>query len=213
EQWNRTFGGKGSDYAYYVEQTADDGYIIKGQTSSYGRGDFDAWLIKTNAKGIEQWNKTFGGTFQDSTNFVKQTPDGGFILAGSRSYREYGYEAWIIRTDGKGNLQWMKPFRGSGLGSVYSVCTTKDNGFVLAGYTSLYRSTDSYAWLIRTGGWTNGTANTTMENMYGISPVGTMSLTTGESATEVPEENVSGFEIVLAIIAFSAFLVFGRKRR
>ncbi len=214
EQWNRTFGGKGSDYAYYTQQTADGGYIITGQTSSYGSGGFDAWLIKTDAKGIEQWNKTFGGTFQDSTYFVQQTPDGGFILAGSRSYRNYGYEAMLIKTDGSGNLQWIRPFRGFGFGSVYSVNMTEDGGFALAGYTSLYMAANSYAWLIKAGGGTNGGANAPMEKTNEtFSEIPTSGLTPAKSATEeVPEKKAAGFETFPVIIALSAVIVFGRKK-
>ncbi len=214
EQWNTTFGGNGSDYAYYVQQTADGGYVFTGQTDSYGSGDFDAWLMKTNASGIEQWNKTFGGTFQDSTYFVQQTPDGGFILAGSRSYRNYGYEAWLIKTDGNGNLQWMKPFRGLGLGSVYSVNMTKDGGFALAGYTSSYWGGDSYAWLIKVGGNTTGTANVPIEKINKTSSATpTSSLTPAEPATkEAPKEKAAGFEVVLAITILLTLYKTGKRR-
>ncbi len=207
EQWNRTLGGKSSDYAYYVQQTADGGYVVTGETRSYGSGDFDAWLIKTDARGIEQWNKTFGGTFQDSTYFVQQTPDGGFILTGSRSYRNYGYEAWLIKTDGSGNLQWIKPFRGSGISSAYSVHITKDKGFAIAGYTSSYWAANSYAWLIKVGGETSGTANTALVNMNGTSSISpTMSLTAVQSATEnVPMEKAAGFEVIMTIMIFRTY--------
>lgn len=214
EQWNTTLGGNGSDYAYYVLQTADGGYVITGQTSSHGSGDFDAWLIKTDAGGIEQWNKTFGGTFQDAAYFVQQTPDGGFILAGSRSYRNYGYEAWLIKTDGNGNLQWMKPFRGSGLGSVYSVHMTKDNGFALAGYTSSYWAAKSYAWLIKVGERTIGTTNTHIEKINRTSSVSpTTGLTAVQSSTEnVPVEKAAGSEFLMAIPILLLVFIIRRKK-
>ncbi len=201
EQWNRTLGGNCSDYAYHVQQTADGGYIVTGKTCSYGSGDFDAWLIKTDASGIEQWNKTFGGTFQDSTYFVQQTPDGGFILAGSRSYRNDGYEAWLIKTDGRGNLQWIKPFRGSGLASVYSVDMIKDKGFVLAGYTSSYWAAKSYAWLIKVGEGTNGTANALIETINKT------------SSKEKAAEKAAGFEAALTIVMFLAMKMIRWNRR
>ena len=61
EQWNKTFGGSESDYGYSIQQTSDGGYIIVGSTWSYGAGDEDVWLIKTNSLGTKQWDKTFGG--------------------------------------------------------------------------------------------------------------------------------------------------------
>ncbi len=107
----------------------------------------------------------------------------------------------------------MKTFRGSGLSSVYSVETTKDNGFALAGYTSSYWAAKSYAWLIKIGGWTNG-INTTMENRNVISSVNqTMNLTTVNSATgKVPKEKASGFDVVLATATILAVYLAGRKR-
>ncbi len=215
EQWNRTFGGNKSDYAYYIQQTADGGYIITGETRSYGSGDFDAWLLKTNTSGIEQWNKTFGGKFQDSTYFVQQTSDGGFILAGSRSYRNYGNEAWLIKSDGNGNLQWIKPFRGSGISSAYSVLMTQDGGFVVSGYTSPYWSDNSDAWLIKVGRGTIGTANTSSVNMNETSSISpTMSLTEVQSTNEkVPAKKSVGFEVTMTITIFLVMkMIRGEKK-
>ena len=164
---------------------------------------------------VEIWNRTFGGTGLDQAYSVQQTPDGGFILAGSRSFRNFGYEAWLIKTDGSGNLQWIKPFRGSGISSAYSVLMTQDGGFVVSGYTSPYWSTNSDAWLIKVGGETNGTSNTTDGNMNGTASISpNMGLTAVQSATEkVPAEKAAGFEAALAILIFLAMKMIGWNRR
>nr|QNO50754.1 hypothetical protein HAICDJOK_00014 [Methanosarcinales archaeon ANME-1 ERB6] len=137
--WNRTFGGTGNDVAYSVQQTSDGGYILAGYTGSYGAGSADFWLVKTDSKGNEQWNKTFGGTGYDIAYSVQQTSDDGYILAGcTKSYVAGSYDAWVVKTDSNGNMQWDKTLGGTDWDVAYSVQQTTDGGYILAGYTDSY---------------------------------------------------------------------------
>ena len=102
--WVRTFGGAGNDAARSVQQTSDGGYIIAGDTSSYGAGDRDAWLIKTDSSGNKIWVRTFGGAGDEVAWSVQQTSDGGYIIAGdTSSYGAGDQDAWLIKTDANGN--------------------------------------------------------------------------------------------------------------
>jgi len=151
EQWSQTFGGSDKDYAYSVQQTTDGGYILAGKTKSYGAGNYDAWLIKTNAEGAEQWSQTFGGSDWDQAYSVQQTTDGGYILAGNTySYGAGGYDVWLIKTDAEGVEQWSQTFGGSGWDQAYSVQQTTDGGYILAGKTKSYGAGKYDAWLIKT---------------------------------------------------------------
>jgi hypothetical protein len=133
QQWNKTFGGPGYDGASSVQKTSDGGYILAGYTRSYGAGNDDAWLIKTDANGNHQWNKTFGGPGNDDAHSVQQTSDGGYILAGSIDLQYPNYDAWLIKTDPNGNQQWNKTFGGARGDSASSVQQTSDGGYIIAG--------------------------------------------------------------------------------
>ena len=78
----RTYGGANDDWAYSVRQTSDGRYIVAGYTRSFGAGYSDFFLIKTDAYGNVQWAKTYGGTGYDYPYSVRQTSDGGYIVAG-----------------------------------------------------------------------------------------------------------------------------------
>ena len=134
--WEKTFGGPENDAAYSVQKTSDGGYILTGYTDSYGAGDSDFWLLKTDSGGNEQWNETFGGADHDIARSVQETTDGGFILAGcTESYGAGSYDAWVLRIDSNRDILWHMTLGGTGWDGAYSVQETTDGGFILAGYT------------------------------------------------------------------------------
>jgi hypothetical protein len=161
EEWSRTFGGGGADKARSVQQTRDGGFILAGYTASFGAGNADAWLIKTDSLGNEEWSRTFGGTFFDGCFSVQQTTDSSFILAGSSaSFGENG-DVWLIKTDDSGNEEWSRTFGGGGTDEAWSVQQTEDGGFILAGYTGTDTMGSWNAWLIRTDHFGNEVWNRT----------------------------------------------------
>jgi hypothetical protein len=150
ELWTQTFGGTDDEHSYGVQQTIDGGYIIAGYTRSYGVGQYDAYLIKTNSMGQEQWSRTFGGDLDDFFMSVQQTSDGGFISAGyTYSYGAGSDDVYVVKTDGSGNQQWSQTYGGSSADWGYNVELTADGGYVIVGAAGGPWTWDIY--LIRLG--------------------------------------------------------------
>jgi hypothetical protein len=151
EEWSELFGGSGWDFGESVAQTSDGGYIITGCTESYGAGVSDAWLIKTDTSGNEEWSETFGGSSYDYGYSVAQTSDGGYIITGyTQSYGDGSADVWLVKTDADGNEEWSELFGGSGADFGYSVVQTSDGGYIVVGYTYSYGAGSADVWLIKT---------------------------------------------------------------
>ncbi len=134
--YQRVYGGAGNDLAYGVQQTTDDGFIIAGHTDSWGSGGIDALLIKTNIEGAVEWQLTYGGSADDWYNAIAKTTDGGFILAGTtHSTGQGASDAWLVKTNSDGHLQWQQTF-GDSLGEwSRAVQQTTDLGYIMIGHT------------------------------------------------------------------------------
>jgi len=112
--FQKTFGGGSSDYAYAVQQTTDGGYILVGETWSFGAGNEDIYLIKTDANGDTLWTRTYGGTVRDEGWAVRQTTDGGYIVAGYTQSFGAGWDnVYLIKTNSNGDTLWTKTYGGS----------------------------------------------------------------------------------------------------
>jgi hypothetical protein len=121
EEWNRTFTGAGNAIANSVQKTGDGGYILAGETYNPNQS---GWLVKTDAWGNEQWNRTFNDSYNArSARSVQQTVDGGYIFVGTSS---------LVKTDASGSEQWNRKY--SGIGTLDSVQQTLDGGYIGAGY-------------------------------------------------------------------------------
>jgi hypothetical protein len=134
--WEKVFGGANNDRGQSVQQTNDGGYIIAGTTNSYGAGEYDMWLIKTDCNGSEEWNRTFGGPDSDIGYSAQQTMDGGYVINGetySTDTDPGNWNMWLVKTDEVGIEQWNRTFGGTGDELCYSGQQTADGGYVLAG--------------------------------------------------------------------------------
>ncbi len=150
-QWKKTYGGSSYDFAYTVQQTTDGGFVLGATTNSFGAGNWDAYLIKTDASGTLQWSKTYGMSGEDRVQCARQTSDGGYILCGrSSSFGAGNFDATLHKTDANGNLQWTKGFGGGGDDQGWYVRQLSNNAYALCGYTVSFGAGIKDALMIRT---------------------------------------------------------------
>ena len=143
-QWTKTYGGSDWDFGNCVEQTTDGGYIICGGTYSFGEGDEDYYLIKTNSIGDTLWTKTFGGIKEDIAKSVIQTTDGGYILTGTtKSLGDSLGDFFTIKTNSLGDTTWTNKYGGSLLDYGNDVLESRYGGYIVGGETQSFGLTDS----------------------------------------------------------------------
>jgi len=149
--WTRSYGGSSADYGHDIQTTSDSGFIIVGLTRSFGSGNGDVYLIKTDSSGNVTWSRTFGGGEFDEGWSVRQASDGGFVVCGTTNSFGAGYaDVYLLKTDASGNLQWSKTFGGSGGESGSAVRRTLDGGYILTGSTGSFGTGYSSIYVIRT---------------------------------------------------------------
>ena len=148
--WTKTYGGNDCDAGYSVQQTFDEGYIIVGSTASFGSGNHDVYLIKTDPNGYILWTKTYGGEFYDGGYFIKLTSDGGYIILGSTYSFGAGFsDVYLIKTDSNGDTIWTKTYGGLNDDFGSEVQKTFNNGYIITGTTYSYGAGDADLYLIR----------------------------------------------------------------
>ncbi len=146
--WQRALGGSDYDVANFITHTPDGGYILAGGTDSNDgdvsgqHGNGDAWVVKLNPQGGIQWQRALGGSSFDAADAVIPALDGGFVMAGHTSSNDgdvsglHGSrDAWVVRLDNRGNIQWQKTLGGSGAEIAHSISTSLDGGYLISGYT------------------------------------------------------------------------------
>jgi len=152
-EWNRTYnrpGGGGYDRAHSVIQTIDGGYALAGSTGTGAPIGYDFWLVKTDANGNAQWNRTYGsyGSFEEAYSLV-QADDGGYAIAGAAGSGNRDF--WLVRTDSNGNMMWNKTydcFLGNN-DEAYSIVQTNDGGYALTGRARASTYDSGLLWLLK----------------------------------------------------------------
>jgi len=135
--WVKTYGGEGYDYAYSIKLTSDGGYIVAGNTSSFGAGRIDFWILKLFPNGDIEWQKTYGDPQKDSPSLsnIQETKDGGYIVVGyTESHIKKHMHICVLKLFSNGDVEWQRVF-GSKYGADWAqfVQQTDEGGYIIAG--------------------------------------------------------------------------------
>ncbi|MDW8334401.1 MAG: fibronectin type III domain-containing protein, partial [Bacteroidia bacterium] len=131
-QFQLAIGRTALEEGYEVQSTTDGGYIITGYTSN--AGNRDAYLAKLSACGDIEWERTYGGNFDDESRAVAVLPNGGYAIAGfSSSFGNETYSAYLLNINANGTINWERKYGGTDARRFYDVQVTSDGGFILTG--------------------------------------------------------------------------------
>jgi hypothetical protein len=151
--WQKSFGGSGNDLLTSIVLTNDGGFILGGTSDSpkgtdkkeNSRGGNDFWVIKLDATGGEQWQKTIGGLGKDELSQIIQTRDGGFLIGGSSSSGKSGekiddcrgnLDYWLVKIDRNGMIEWQHVYGGKHIDELRAISQTKEGGYIIGGYSN-----------------------------------------------------------------------------
>ena len=145
-QWQKCYGGANVDGANYIQQTSDGGYIYSGYSNSTdgdvtgGHGDVDCWIVKVDALGSIQWERSLGGTGYDQGDQVKEDINGGYIVVaytvsnnGDVTGSVGGGDGWVIKLDDTGGIVWETAMGSTGFDFFNAVSNTLDSGYIVVG--------------------------------------------------------------------------------
>jgi hypothetical protein len=150
-QWEHYYSGNGNAVATSGRQTTDGGYIIAGSTLVSGANKIDAYLAKTDSSGNKEWEETYAGSKNSTAYAVTHTKDGGYAFFGTTdSFGAGGLDAYLVKTDSSGNMQWERTFGGSGDDIAFDGQQTGDGGYVMAGSTNSFGVAKSNVYLVKT---------------------------------------------------------------
>jgi len=147
--WQKSFGGSGTDGCNSVVATADGGYLATGNSDSNdgdvtdNHGGDDFWIVKTDGSGNIQWEKSYGGSMNESALAAIQNTAGNFVIAGYTisndgdvTDNKGSSDYWMLMLDSSGTLLNQHTYGGTNSDVAYSIIQASDGGYMLSGSTT-----------------------------------------------------------------------------
>ncbi|UFJ40497.1 hypothetical protein LOK74_21100 [Brevibacillus humidisoli] len=211
-QWAYAIGGTASESGAEVRKTSDGGYIVAGTSSASGSADI--YLVKTDAAGAIQWSKTIGGPGKEEAQAMEIGHDGGYIIVGTKESSSNSNDAYMLKVDASGNVQWSKTFGQDMLEDrFYDVSLTPDGGYVAAGYKTVADTPNSqrlYGFMAKVSGTGSQVFAATLDRYASLNGVAASSngyITTGAIYTETS----AGYNIYVARVNTSGSIGWTRQ--
>jgi hypothetical protein len=176
EQWTKTFGGTGDDNGALLRLSSDGGYVISGTSNSFGAGDRDVYVIKTDVNGELAWAKTYGGTSDDKGCSVLELSGNNLLVLGTTySFGAGQSDIYLLKLGSDGTEQWGKAIGGADAETGTAVSVSQDGGFIITGSTSSFGEGAEDLYLVHTNGngdvtWSKTYGGIKTENAYGVKP-------------------------------------------
>jgi uncharacterized delta-60 repeat protein len=143
-EWQHIYGGTGDDVAYSVEETSDEGYIVAGDSNSFGNKESELWVLKLSSIGGVEWEHNYGGSDNDYLNFIQETSDEGYVVIGSTySVGNGDSDVLALKLSSTGDIEWQRTYGGSEEDVAYCIKETSDEGYIAAGYTDSFGNGES----------------------------------------------------------------------
>ena len=149
-QFSRTWGGATSDAGRSVIATSDGGFMVTGDTLSFGTGLSDMFLVKYDSAGTVIFSRTWGGASDDFGHVVVQTPDGGYAVTGyTASFGAGADDAFLAKYDSAGNLSFSRTWGGTGIDVSFYLASASDGSLAMTGYTASFGAGSNDMFLIK----------------------------------------------------------------
>jgi len=149
-KWQKAYGGSDRDLGYAVAIAGNGDIIVAGQTSSFGAGGDDFWILRLDSNGNIKWQKAYGGSSNDRVEAVAIAENGDIIIAGrTYSFGAGNYDFWVLRLDENGNIKWQKAYGGSSYENLHAVTVAPNGDIVVVGRAESFGAGGDDFWVLR----------------------------------------------------------------
>ena len=191
--WTKQFGGAGNDAGFrIIPSQAGGGYLIVGRTASFGNGGNDAYLVKIDSDGNQEWSKTYGSSGEDIGWSAVETIDGYMVVGSGFNIANNSTDVYLFKVDFNGNELWGNKFFGTtAFDEGQKIVSTDDGNYAITG------SVDQDAYLLKVTPGGSEIWSTTYGGALGTVGQDVLSTTNGDlvvtGAIEVNDSNVNAF--------------------